>query len=80
MEDNEIKKNWSNEVWDTSKKKFVETPENIIQFLNDIDELCKKHNLSISHEDSHGGFIIEKYSDRNLNWLSNTSINLKGAN
>jgi hypothetical protein len=43
--------------------------KNISDFLNEIENICKKYNLSISHEDSHGGFIIEDYDYSNIEWL-----------
>ncbi len=64
-------------IWDCNKKEFVETPTNILLFLNEINEVCKKYNLSISHEDGHGAFEIEKYSEHNQNWLNNTNLNIK---
>lgn len=39
------------------------------QFLNDIEAVCKKHELSIAHEDIGGAFIIAEYSDTNMRWL-----------
>lgn len=41
-------------------------------FLYDVIEISKKHGLSISHEDSQGAFIIEKYSDENIEWIQNS--------
>lgn len=63
--------------WDTNKEEFIETPSNILLFLNEINEVYKKHNLSISHEDYHGAFQIEKYSEDNYEWLSNANLNIK---
>lgn len=65
------------ESWDINKQKDIKTPESVINFLNEIDNICKKYNFSISHEDSHGGFIIEKYDDFNIKWLKNCMLNLK---
>lgn len=39
------------------------------KFIDDIIEVCKKHGLSLSHEDSHGAFEIEPYDERNIEWL-----------
>ncbi len=43
------------------------------EFFNDIEKVYEKHNLSISHEDSQGAFIIEEYNTEggryNLEWL-----------
>lgn len=65
------------ESWDINKNKNIKTPESIIKFLNEIDNICKKYNFSISHEDSHGGFILEKYDDYNIKWLKRCMINLE---
>lgn len=46
----------------------VENPA-IDAFLEEIKEVCKKHNLSIAHEDSQGAFVIEEYDEHNLEWL-----------
>lgn len=65
------------ESWDINKGQDIKTPESVINFLNEIDNICKKYNFSISHEDSHGGFIIEKYDNYNIKWLKNCMLNLK---
>jgi hypothetical protein len=39
-------------------------------FLADIDAVCRKHGLSISHEDSQGGFQIEEYAESLRDWLN----------
>lgn len=39
------------------------------EFLNEIIEICKKYNLSISHEDCQGAFQIVKYDDFYTRWL-----------
>lgn len=47
----------------------METVLKQIRFLEEIEAICKKYDLSISHQDSQGAFIIEKYSDFNMDWL-----------
>ena len=49
------------------------------KFINKICELSKEYGLSISHQDSQGAFIIEKYDEVNINWLKNADIDLKGV-
>lgn len=39
------------------------------EFIDEIVEVCKKHQLSISHEDFQGGFIIEPFKERNIRWF-----------
>lgn len=38
-------------------------------FIEDIIEVCKKHGMSISHQDGHGSFIINEYNETNSTWL-----------
>jgi hypothetical protein len=47
----------------------------MLSFFDDIEELCEKYNFSIAHEDCHGGFLIEEYSQNNMEWLRNASKN-----
>ena len=44
------------------------------KFLKDVVETCKKHGYSISHEDGHGSFEIEEYSNENIDWLKDANI------
>jgi len=43
-------------IWNSKTNKYEEMPNEIKNFLDELDTLCKKHNLSISHEDK-GGII-----------------------
>jgi hypothetical protein len=56
-------------TWDSINNVHIETPKEMIEFFKEIDEVCRKHDLSISHEDYQGAFIIEKYSKHNIEWL-----------
>ena len=62
-----------NNIWDSTTGNFIEMPESMKSFLEDIDLVCKKHNLSISHEDYHGAFLIEEYREDNIEWLFSAS-------
>ena len=46
------------------------------KFLKEIVKLCEKYELSISHEDKEGAFIIEKYSKSNIEWLKDADLNI----
>jgi hypothetical protein len=59
--------------WSCEKRDYVENKK-IDSFMEDLFKLYEKHDLSISHEDGHGGFIIEKMSDENVRWISYASI------
>ena len=39
------------------------------KFFDEIEAICKKYGLSISHEDSHGSFEIESFDENNMDWL-----------
>lgn len=40
-----------------------ETRPDVETFLNEIDEVSRRHGMSIGHEDGHGAFIIHKRGD-----------------
>lgn len=63
-------------AWNNKTSAFEEIPKNVIAFYDEIDAVCKKYNMSISHEDGHGSFEIEKYDEKNLNWLKEANIDL----
>ena len=43
-------------------------------FLTEIVRVSKEHGLSLSHEDTQGAFIVEKYSQDNIQWLMDAII------
>ena len=47
--------------------------EKVTAFIKEIVAVCKKHKLSISHEDQHGGFEIENYDDCFTGWFTQAS-------
>ena len=42
-------------------------------FFDEIELICRKYGLSISHEDGHGSFEIKKFDENNLDWLREAS-------
>lgn len=38
-------------------------------FIEELIAVCKKYNMSISHEDKHGAFEIRKHSKLDDDWL-----------
>ena len=64
-------------VWDRTIGEMCEMPEVMMSFLEDIKLVCRKYNLSISHEDYNGVFLIEKYSEENIDWLFGASKNYR---
>ncbi len=56
--------------WSTTYSQDVENPD-IDSFLAEIIEVYRRHNLSISHEDGEGAFIVTRYNEGNVDWLLN---------
>lgn len=65
-------------MWSNKTNEEEDMPLAIKAFLVEIVSVCKKHGYSISHEDAYGAFIIEGYSDKNMEWLCNASNNVEG--
>lgn len=43
--------------------------DRVKNFFKEYEELCKKYNLSLSHEDCEGSFILEPYNENNIGWV-----------
>jgi hypothetical protein len=43
---------------------------NTRRFLKEVTDLCKKYKISISHEDTHGCFILENYDEYLMDWFN----------
>ena len=56
-----------------SKSGFEESPEHVEAFLEEIEAVCRKHNMSIGHEDTGGSFIITPLDEDHIEWLSHAS-------
>lgn len=45
-------------------------------FLDELLKLYKKHGVSLAHEDSQGGFILQEYKISNIDWIRELSVEL----
>lgn len=52
----------------------MDVPHHIKCFYRELIALYKKYGISISHEDSQGGFIIENYNEHNVDWIIDADI------
>ena len=59
--------------WVSGEGIEVERPD-VDAFIQDIFAVYERHGMSISHEDGHGAFIIEKDDLFNRGWLQNAHI------
>ena len=64
--------------YDYTQHEDIETPEDVQAFFEEIDKVCKKYNLSISHEAEQGSFIINTYAEENISWLRNAILLIIG--
>ena len=64
------------ERWHNNSDKHIEN-EKVDAFLKELFELYEKHNMSISHEDYHGGFEIDINDEHNVNWMKAAAVTEK---
>ena len=57
--------------WCARTKNKISTPDSVKAFLNEY-----KHNLSLSHEDGHRSFIIEKFEERNIDSVMTAMVDV----
>jgi len=62
--------------WDRKTGKNVTPPKRVTTFLEDLEKLCRIHNVSISHEDTHGSFELEEFDEHNIQWINRANLNL----
>ena len=61
-------KRWFNSVSDYRESETMD------KFLEEIKAVCLRHGFSISHEDQHGSFVIEKFKADYVEWLMDASV------
>jgi len=44
--------------------------ERYTAFLDELAGLCRRHGISISHEDCQGGFILHPLDPDDLEWMA----------
>ena len=55
--------------WHLDLRDDAESPAEVEAFLEEYRALCRRHNMALSHEDCHGGFIVQRGDiDRVLSW------------
>lgn len=54
--------------WNAAKNTDIENPK-IDAFIEEVIAVCKRHGLSIGHEDGHGAFEIGEADEHNFKWL-----------
>jgi hypothetical protein len=52
-----------------SAGKYLAFDPKVEQFLEEITAVCRKHGMSIAHEDTHGAFVIANYHPQLERWL-----------
>ena len=47
---------------------------NTDNFFKELEQLYRKYNISISHQDGHGAFILEEFDQFNLDWIKSAEV------
>lgn len=50
------------------------TKEQRKAFLEELIEVCRKHNLTLAHEDYQGAFLVCPFLENNIRWLEAARI------
>lgn len=50
------------------------TPQARAAFLYELEMLCRKYNISLTHEDSQGSFVLESFDETKLDWLMSAYV------
>jgi hypothetical protein len=48
---------------------MAEQSARVSEFIEEIVALSKRFGFSLSHEDGHGSFIVETFTQHNVDWL-----------
>lgn len=59
--------------WSRKEGHRIEHPQ-VEAFLADLTKVCRKHGLTLSHEDTQGAFVVEGSDEANILWLNSASI------
>jgi len=66
------------ERWDRTKGDKTSNAWDVDSFLAEINEVCRKYNMCIGHEDTHGAFIVFRGYDQDVaDWLSDAMIGVE---
>lgn len=63
--------------WCYDTKKEVPN-KRVDAFLNELEQLYRKHNLSIDYDVFSGSFIIQNFTESNLNSMRLSGLMLEG--
>ncbi len=48
--------------------------KDVKNFFNEYEQLCKKYNLSLGHEDTQGAFILHPFKKDNISWAKHAGV------
>ena len=54
--------------WNCSANAYIES-KSADDFLEEVVSVCRKHGISIGHEDNQGGFEIWPFNESDAEWL-----------
>lgn len=58
-----------------ARRYAIDNPK-VKEFLEKVEALSREYDVSIGHEDFHGGFKIEDFYEHNIKWLKEAEDDL----
>ncbi len=65
----------ANKRW-MSDKGYDDFCPNVDAFLEEILGVCRRHGMSISHEDFNGSFVVTRFNNRDAEWLNAANVDM----
>jgi hypothetical protein len=60
--------------WDCNVNKSVDDSA-VEAFIDELVEVCRRHNMTLGHEDEHGAFQVNRFfTEGHANWLRSAHI------
>lgn len=60
--------------WYSIEQKYIETPEKLKDFFDDIETTCKRYGLTIGYSDWNESFVIEEFFSINMRSLREAQL------
>ena len=67
-------KSYIKELKEKAGRDWPPSDKEVENFFNEYEQLCKKYNLSLGHEDTQGSFILHPFKKDNIDWVNYASI------
>ena len=59
--------------WDCNRNENAEDAA-VDAFLIELVEVCRRHRMTLGHEDDHGAFEVRSFDEANIKWMLDAQI------